>query len=701
VNDSRITSGKSQTARLVRGVLTIVLWLVFGSSLLVSADGPIIPSYIVDGDGRRVPSPAGYIYTDVISGDEQTCGAFASPQDLFLDPGTGHFFIADTGNNRIVVMDGEGRLVREIGNAGEQLNAPEGVFADPSGNVWVADTGNERVVVFASDGQYLAEHHRPDSPYLEGMQFDPRKIILDRRGFIYTVTGSENNQGILVMDGTGRFRGFFGRTRMRFDLKRVLARLLASEAQRRRMVRIQPAPLDNIHLDAQGFVYATSTVLKRDQIQRLNSVGENVYGEIGTRTGAGRLWDKVTGKEGQRFGEVETKWKWDSDWNMMVPYEVGTIFADVAVDGLGIVSVLDQQRYFVYQYDQAGNLLTIFGGQGAKEGAFAQPTSLVAREDGWLYVLDAGRGSVQVFRPTDLMCQIHQASHEYYDGRYEHAAAIWHDIAQRNTNFALAHTGLGKALMSQERFVEAMQEYRYAENKSGYSDAFGEYRYLWMRKRFGALGVVVLAFLAVTNVAIAPLRHGGRKLLDWLQDVRRRGGLKAVPVLLTLAVIVRMISLSALSFHFRTQRPEETRTIFEIGKILIPWITWCVSALAVSEILYGEGTFRQIVEDSAWSLWPFILFAVPLNAITRVLTLDDKILFRAGWWVIWGLLFWQFFRQGTRLHNFQVRKSALLVVLSLVGMVIIWALLGLVYALTGEIVRFFREILIEIYVRRF
>jgi hypothetical protein len=92
---------------------------------------------------------------------------------------------------------------------------------------------------------------------------------------------------------------------------------------------------------------------------------------------------------------------------------------------------------------------------------------------------------------------------------------------------------------------------------------------------------------------------------------------------------------------------------------------------------------------------------VPVNLVTRVLTLDDKALFRAGWLVIWGLVFWQFFRQGQRLHNLETGKSILLVVLSLSGMFFVWILLGLIYALTGEIVRFVREILLEIYIRRF
>jgi tetratricopeptide (TPR) repeat protein len=682
-------------------IVVLALWMALGDLVLVGADGPIIPSYIINSDGQRVPAPAGYIHAGVISGEGQACGTFSSPQDIFRNPATGDLLVTDTDNDRVVGLNSAGEFQFEIGGEEAGLDAPEGVFVDAAGDIWVADTGNERVAVFAPDGRSRTEFHKPASDYLDDLGFTPSKIVVDRRGFIYMVTGSEGNWGVLAMDGTGRFRGFFGRTRVKFNLARVLARLLASRAQRRRMRSVRPAPLRNVYLDSSGFIYAVSPILNRDQIQRLNSVGENVYGELDLRVGAGRLWDKLTGQEGQEFGETEVKWRWDERWEMDVPYDISSTFVDVAVDDLGIVSALDGRTSQIYQYDQAGNLLTIFGGRGTSEGTLSRPVSIAAGAEGALYVLDAGRGDVQIFRPTELTRLIHQASHEYFDGKYDEAAVLWSEITQRNTNFALAHAGLGKALMRQERFSEAMQEYRYAEDQDGYSEAFREYRYVWMRSHFNLLGLGVIALLVITNVAGTPLLRGWRRLLATVRDVRQRSGLWAVPVLLLLAVVVRMVSLAAMSFHFRAQRPDETRLLFETGKILIPWITWCVSALAVGEVFYGEGTFRRIVISSAWALWPFIALALPISLMTNLITRDEKALYYVSWVAIWTLMAWQLFQQVRTVHNFETGQAMAVMVLTLLGMLIIWVLLGLVYALTAEIVRFVRQILLEIYVRRY
>ena len=141
--------------------------------------------------------------------------------------------------------------------------------------------------------------------------------------------------------------------------------------------------------------------------------------------------------------------------------------------------------------------------------------------------------------------------------------------------------------------------------------------------------------------------------------------------------------------------------LFEAGKILIPWITWCVSAVAVAEVFYGEGTFRQIVISSAWALWPYIVLILPVSIMTNVITLDERALYNVGMGIVWGLMAWQFFQQTKTLHSFETGKAVGVMLLTLVGMLVIWMLLGLVYALTGEIVRFVQQVVLEIYVRQY
>ncbi|HMQ30790.1 MAG TPA: TIGR03663 family protein [Chloroflexaceae bacterium] len=100
-------------------------------------------------DGRRATITDG----DPARNEASPLGLFG-PRGVAVD-GEGNVYIADTGNKRIVVTDGEGEFRYQFGAAGAepgQFNEPTGVAVDGQGNVYVADTWNGRVQVFAPDG---------------------------------------------------------------------------------------------------------------------------------------------------------------------------------------------------------------------------------------------------------------------------------------------------------------------------------------------------------------------------------------------------------------------------------------------------------------------------------------------------------------------------------------------------------------------
>ena len=176
-------------------------------------------------------------------------------------------------------------------------------------------------------------------------------------------------------------------------------------------------------------------------------------------------------------------------------------FVDVSVDDQGIVSALDFNSGFIYQYDQSSNLIAIFGGRGAQRGKFELPQSLAGGRDGRIYVLDANRNTVQVFQRTEFAELVHKGSRLYFDGFYDQASEVWNEVLRRDANYELAHTGLGKALFKKGEYVEAMREYSIARNKDGYSQAFGEWRHGFLRENFGwILPLFIFAAWVISTV---------------------------------------------------------------------------------------------------------------------------------------------------------------------------------------------------------
>ncbi len=93
------------------------------------------------------------------------------------------------------------------------------------------------------------------------------------------------------------------------------------------------------------------------------------------------------------------------------------------------------------------------------------------------------------------------------------------------------------------------------------------------------------------------------------------------------------------------------------------------------------------------------MLAVPVNLLTNLITLDEKQLYQVLRMLIWVLLAWEFLRVMRDTHHFEFSQALLVMLLTLVGMLVVWILLGLVYALSAEIVRFISQIILEIYVR--
>ena len=84
-------------------------------------------------------------------------GQFLHPSGVAIHP-NGMIAVADTGNDRIVLLNHDGhRLawVKTVGSSGKapgEFSAPEGVAYDSHGNLYIADTGNNRIQVMDRKG---------------------------------------------------------------------------------------------------------------------------------------------------------------------------------------------------------------------------------------------------------------------------------------------------------------------------------------------------------------------------------------------------------------------------------------------------------------------------------------------------------------------------------------------------------------------
>ena len=457
-------------------LISCMILAIFVTSVPVMAfptqDTEVMKHFILDLSDPtiRIPIPKSYEVIDVIINFGEEFGSLSNANHLFMDSND-FLHIADTGNHRVLRLDHDFNVTLEITYAnGLSLRSPQGLYVDRHGDIFIADSGNFRILHMDSFGNFIEEFSRPDTTLVgEEFTFNPENLVITNTGFIFFTNGFN----IAMLDSFNVFRGFSMSERLPFSFTELVFNIFATQAQRDRRLRRTPAPYSNIFKAQDGMIYATAIHTDSRQIQRINSVGNNIFPD-------------------EAFGEITR----DRDGSFLRPH-----FVDLTVNAFGIVTVIDRDKSLVYQYDPEGNLLAAFGGVGSLKGNFETMSSIAEDSEGNLFILDARANNIQVLRPTLFMRLVHEAIYEQTEGRHENAMVLWERVLAINSNYTVAHGGMARSLERQGRWRESMAAFEIAYDRVGYTRVFNELRYEIFRDNFFLIVVIVIGgFIALVHL---------------------------------------------------------------------------------------------------------------------------------------------------------------------------------------------------------
>lgn len=442
--------------------LTLIV-LLTTEGITAKADELPYDSYNYDYREYIHYTPSPYIPERTVTGLDFTwngepLGAFKTPQDMCQAP-NGDIYIADSGNNRIVVLDPAMKKVVKVittfDNNGKEdkFNNPYGVCVSEREWVYVADFKNKRVVVLDENDNLVQIIENPQSESLaDNFVFNPLKVTVDYADRVYVIA-QNMFEGIMVFESNGQFTNFFGTINVEISAWDKFWKRLATKEERANQRLYIPTEFTGIDIDPEGFVYASNIDATGVQgVRRLNPRGEDVIK---------KGFNKNVGGDLQINGTSD--------------YSGASQFTDVVYRDNGIYSCLDRKRGRIFTYDHEGNLLYIFGGLGTQEGTFNLP---VAVEDigGRIAVLDATKGSVLCFTETEYGRLINEAVSLRYDGDEAEAVALWERVLELDENNELANTGIGKAYLTAGDYERAMYYLEIGMARDYYSIAFKRYR---------------------------------------------------------------------------------------------------------------------------------------------------------------------------------------------------------------------------------
>ncbi len=467
--------------------------------------------------GETIHSAPGMTFAAYINA--QSLGVtLTSPEDLVVYDE--EIYLVDSNTNNLIVIDNGFNLVKEyvsfslsteyqdyltdqgvVDFSDISLDSPHGIDVNDSG-IYICDTSNFRIVKLNHDFEVIATFQDMDDKTFDlelddGIEFEPMKITVDASERMYVVAKGVY-EGIMEINYDGDFNRFTGVNPIVLTPFEIFSRSLMTEEQIAQLQLFLPTEYTNVSINEKSFIYATSKTSENNAdnpIQLINPKGVDVITRNGYFPPKGDI-HYVIGS---------------NNYVIEGPSEL----VDISSTDHGIYTVLDQKRSRLFTYDSEGNLLYINGDEGSQSDKFSEGVAIEYFNDD-LLILDRGTKTIVVYQLTEFGAYVNQAISYHDEGKFEEAALIWEEVVKINSNYEIAFNGIGKLLLRQENYKEAMEYFKLGHDTYYYSKAFKGYRNDIIKNNFGLIigSMVVVAGGLMGYKVYSTYKKGGSILYE-------------------------------------------------------------------------------------------------------------------------------------------------------------------------------------------
>ncbi len=270
---------------------------------------------------------------------------FADPLGIFFDTTRSECYVADTGNNRVVVFDAEGTPIysfphRIAADGNTKPGSPTSLVVDSMGRIYLVDLAVDYIDVLDPRGSRIRKIYPPESG---GKSVRFNRVALGPEDHVYATLANDAHK-IAVIDGS-------------LSIAKVIS-LHASSTER--------SCVSSIAVDASKNIYVTDPCAP-EMVQIYDPSGKLLRSFGGADAGQG---------------------------NFSLP-------SGIAVMSNGDIWVVDTIRQIASRFSNSGEFLTYIGGRGTGPGAFNFPSALATDGVGRLFVLERAGSRYQCFQLSE------------------------------------------------------------------------------------------------------------------------------------------------------------------------------------------------------------------------------------------------------------------------------------------------------------
>lgn len=666
--------------RIRKVIVFLLAFLLFAPFAKVHAETVPYTTWTIGPNAEVVDTQTAYIPQKMME------LGLDAPEDLCVDE-NGTIYVCDTGNRRIAVLSKE-ETVSYI--EGGELIKPTGIFA-ARGILYVADYGAQMVYLYDMEGKLLQKIDRPEEAILGKTKFVPMKLTVDKRGNIYVV--SEGSvAGMLQVDPQGRFQGYFASNQTNTTFKMILQKTIFTQEQLNKLFKNTPPSVTNTAIDSQGLIYTVTKGLAGQSIKKLSISGKNLFAS--NSVSASDMIDVTVDRNGNVFGLSES----------------GTIM----------------------EYDSYGTLLFAFGSKSDtmdRNGLLTGPAAIDVLEDGRLVVLDKAKGLLVFYEPTEFANQVHLGITYYKDGKYAESETIWQDIKKMNSAFLLSYDALAKSSYKRQEYETALDYYKIAENKTGYSQTFWVLRNQWIEHNIGAMLLMIAAiaiYISIRKKYLVKTRLyqklnagyaflGSRTLvrqlsmqkqllrrpLDAYYDMRFRGKVSVLSATLLYLwfFVLQITDVYLTGYLFNNNNVRTMNLTKELLNIAVVFGFWIICNYLVSTITEGEGKLKDIYCGTIYALSPYLMFSLLVQLGSNLLTQNEAFVYTYS---VYGLYAWcgiLLFMMVKEMHGYTVKQTVKNLLITLFTIILFALAAFICYLLAKQLIDFVVNVVQEVSVR--
>jgi len=611
----------------------------------------------------------------------------------------GFVFVLDGDGSKIIVLDNEYKLYKEITAIGEYTFAgAKGIFAADNGNIYIADSSNARVLVCDKEGNFKNILTLPDSPLIpEDFVFSPLKLTVDRSGYTYVLSDG-SYYGAILYSPEGEFLSFYGANTVETGIGAAIAKLwenlTMTNEKRAQQISKLPYQFTDMYVDNNNFIYTATgktgeNKLQTGVIKMLSPGGVNILPSSSVAFGEK---DLISGSQD---------------------------IAGLAVDDYGFIYTYDTKFSRIYLYDSECNMICAFGGgwdYGRQDGSFQRITAIDLKGDD-VIVTDGSKNTITIFECNEYGKNLKALQRKTLDGDYLGCKAGWQEVNIADSNNQLAYVGLAKAAYTEGNYKEAMEIAKTAYDKKTYSQAFTQVRAQYLRNNFTWIFILVILLIVLGWLG---LRYFKKKNIKLVKDVRtslflqatfhpaavftdikqkKLSSTKCGVIALALFYISAATQQMFGSFVFVDSTAGSFNSILLLLRTVGLVLLWTITNWAVCSLMGGIGKTKEIFTVVTYSLMPMIVGNFAYTILTHFLVPEEAAFMSVIMTVLQLYSIVLIIMGSIIIHDISFGKFVLTALLTFLGIAIVIFVGVLIVILVQQLLAFFSTVTNEIIYR--